>query len=78
MQTLAPSQSAAILSDLQEGQEITALDALARHGVFRLAARVLELRAEGWDIETQTREVNGKRIAVYRLGSKPRQEVFAL
>lgn len=47
---------------------LTALDALGELGVFRLAARVLELHAAGYRI-TSTIETlpNGKRIARYRL-----------
>ena len=67
------SQTSAILSDLQEGRILTPLDALKRHGVFRLAARVNDLREAGFPVQTETVEVNGKRIAAYWLPLKEEQ-----
>ena len=68
------SQTEALLRDLKAGHEVTALDALRRYQCFRLAARVGDLRAQGWDIQTETRLVNGKRIAVYTLPQRAKQE----
>ena len=71
------SQKAAVLADLQAGFAITPMDALRRYGCARLAARILELREEGWAIESSTVEEGGARFASYRL-SMPRQEALPL
>ena len=61
-----PTQAAVILDHLSAGKELTALDALSLFGCFRLAARVHELRREGWEIEEKTvTGSNGKRYASY-------------
>jgi hypothetical protein len=59
----------AILTLLEKHPEgITPLDALDEVGSFRLGARIWELKADGYDIETDlTRTATGKRIARYRL-----------
>jgi hypothetical protein len=62
-------QTRAILTLLEQHPEgITPLDALDEVGSFRLGARIWELKADGYDIETElARTPNGKRIARYRL-----------
>jgi hypothetical protein len=63
-----PTQAKRILRFLQEGHRLTPLDALELFGCFRLAARVHELRREGWAIVERTVETaSGKRIAEYSL-----------
>jgi len=63
-----PTQAGRILAYLREGHRITALEALELFGCFRLAARVHELRREGWQIVERTVETaTGKRIAEYSL-----------
>jgi hypothetical protein len=59
----------AILRLLEQHPEgITPLDALDAVGSFRLGARIWELKADGYAIETElTRTKTGKRIARYRL-----------
>lgn len=49
------------------GKPITPLQALERFGIFRLSARILELRNEGWNIDTKMIEKNGKKFAQYKL-----------
>ena len=39
------TQKKAILNDLQDGHIMTPIDALTKHGCFRLAAVVFDLRA---------------------------------
>lgn len=57
---------ARLLADRPEG--ITALDALREAGCFRLAARISDLKAQGWDISSEMVTVeSGKRVARYRL-----------
>jgi hypothetical protein len=56
---------------LEAGEALTALDALHRFAVFRLAAVVHELRRRGLAIEAESvRTASGKRIARYRLGGR--------
>lgn len=63
------SQTGRVLAMLYNRPEgITAIDALDAAGCFRLAARINELRREGYDIETrEERTSSGKRIARYVL-----------
>lgn len=63
-----PTQAGRILAYLRAGNRITALDALERFGCFRLAARIHELRREGWNVQERTVETRGgKRVAEYSL-----------
>ena len=62
------SQSREILNYLKQGNEINPLLALERFGCMRLAARISDLRAEGFGIETIVKKGhNGKVYASYRL-----------
>lgn len=62
------TQNAAILAHLQAGRCLDPMTALRRFGCFRLAARVLELRAQGYRIECKLFTSRaGKRFGVYRL-----------
>jgi hypothetical protein len=63
-----PTQAKRILRYLQAGHRLTPMDALEQFGCFRLAARIHELRREGWNIIERTVETaSGKRIAEYSL-----------
>jgi len=65
------SQKAQILDALKRGEGITAVDALKRYGCFRLAARMHDLKMDGWPIVTHNVEVSsGKIVAKYWLGEK--------
>jgi 6-phosphofructokinase len=61
------SQCTQILGHLKRGYSVSPLQALDRWGVFRLAARVAELQAQGWPITSTMVKVGKKRIAAYRL-----------
>lgn len=61
------SQNDDILSALIAGRSITPLDALRDYGCFRLAARIDELRRQGYVITTEFQKRNGKKYAAYRL-----------
>jgi hypothetical protein len=68
------TQRDAILADLQSGLLLTHLEALRRYGCSRLAARVWELREQGWPIESTqetmpTAHGHQARVAVYRMGA---------
>jgi biotin operon repressor len=58
------TQEESILRWLDEGQELTPMQALHTFGCFRLASRIWNLRKKGYCIETERR--NGH--AVYRMG----------
>jgi len=62
------SHAAMILNHLSSGRRITAIDALNKFHCFRLAARIADLRNEGWDIRTKMIETQGgSKVAEYRL-----------
>jgi beta-lactamase class D len=62
------SQNAKILSWLENGNKITALEALQLFGCFRLASRVHDLRERGHNImKEMIIQPNGKRVAQYSL-----------
>jgi hypothetical protein len=62
------SQAQKILQHMKSGQEITALEALARFQCMRLAARIAEIKEMGIDIRDRwiTRD-DGKRFKAYRV-----------
>lgn len=64
------SQAEQILKALKSGDTLTSLEALRRFGVFRLAARCHQLRADGHNIkvEMETDSKTGKRFARYWMG----------
>lgn len=65
------SQMDHLKAHLRAGRSITALEALGLYGIFRLAARVEELRRKGWDIETKMKtDPNGKPYASYEMDEK--------
>lgn len=61
------TQTDSILIHLKSGKSITPLEALELWGCFRLGARVNDLRREGYEIETEIIEQNGKRFARYSM-----------
>jgi hypothetical protein len=48
-----PTQKERILAYLKEGKKLTRLNAWDELGVLEAPARICELRAAGWDIETE-------------------------
>ena len=62
------NQEQQILRHLLAGESLTALEALQRFGVFRLAARIFWLRQKGFPVLTHMAEMaGGKRVAVYAM-----------
>jgi len=61
------SQTKNLLSHLESGRSITPIEALSLYGIFRLGARILDLRQSGYRIQTHTESKNGKRFARYSL-----------
>jgi predicted amidohydrolase len=62
------SQTEVILAALRGGERLTQLDAISRFGCTRLAARIHELREQGYAVQTRTIKTRtGKRIAEYSM-----------
>ena len=62
------SQSLLILNHLRTKGSITSLEAMSLYRIFRLAARVEELRQQGHEIEPEMKQdITGKRYASYTL-----------
>ena len=67
-QESAKSQCDMIAAWLNNGNTITALEALKRFGCMRLASRICDLRDRGMNIVTETIKLaSGKRVTEYRL-----------
>ncbi len=66
------SQNSQIIEALDNGETITALDALLRFDCLRLAARIKELRRTRPEIETISIKQNGKTFGGYRIEKKMR------
>lgn len=63
------TQNDQILAALKNGP-LTPMDALARYGIFRLAARIGELRELGYPVSVEKYKTpTGKRVARYWLAS---------
>jgi Helix-turn-helix domain len=56
------SQNKAIIKHLRENGTITPREALDKYGSFRLAARIFELRKDGYNIITEYTDVGRRRI----------------
>jgi len=64
------TQNEALLNHLMTGRSITPLEALGLYGVFRLAARVFELKDMGVNVQKVTKvDINGKQYAEYSVDS---------
>jgi hypothetical protein len=61
------SQCDSILNHLKSGQTITPIYALKVFGIFRLAARINDLRGQGHKIQTELEYRENKRFARYYL-----------
>lgn len=61
-------QNEQVLEHLQKGLEISPLEALAKYKCFRLAARIYDLRDNGWPIYCDRRDVGeGRKVGFYYL-----------
>lgn len=61
-------QTNKVLRHLQSGGSITPLEALNQFGIFRLGARIYELRRAGIDVaERRVKGPNGARFSRYEL-----------
>ena len=59
------SQNDRIAAHLKIGMTISAMEALAKFGSFRLASRINDLKNEGYKIEKTMEKKNGKCYARY-------------
>ena len=59
------SQAIQVLSYLKAGNRLTSLEAVKLFGTLRLAARILDLRDKGHQIESVTVERAGKKMSQY-------------
>ena len=64
------SQNKQILNYLLKGKKLTPIDALEKSGCFRLSARILDLRKEGYDIISENITKKGKTFAQYSMEGK--------
>jgi len=60
------TQNQALLYELKR-RSVTPRDALLKLGIYRLAARIHELRNSGYDIRTDLIKYGGARVARYTL-----------
>ena len=66
------TQTEGILAWLKDGKSITALDALEQFQCFLLAARIADIRAQGYTVHTEmVKTRTGKKVASYSLGESP-------
>lgn len=61
------SQNLEILKHLQNNGSITPIDALKQYGVFRLGARIYDLKRKGYNIATEIVYKGRKKYAKYVL-----------
>ena len=68
---LKQSQNRKILKYLQEGNELTSLQALNLFGTLRLASRIFELRKDNKILDEMIRTDTGKKVKKYYMKVKP-------
>jgi len=79
MSAKKPTQCELILEHLETVGPLTPLEALNLFGCFRLTSRIWDLKQDGHDIQTATKQLpNGKSVAVYSLVKKATQGVLPL
>lgn len=74
---MTKSQKERLVKFFQSGRDITETQAQYRFGIGNLAARVAELRAEGYSIYTNTLKTQNGETTAYRLGKPNRAMVAA-
>lgn len=78
---MSKSQNQLILEHMQQGNRITAIDALNKFGCFRLASRISDLNSGKFDgthyqIQSDWIESNGKRYKDYFIEVEAKQTVL--
>jgi hypothetical protein len=70
MKSKTQSQRAAILGALLEGYTINPQQALTLYGCFRLAARIRDIRDDGYEVKTTMTDAgDGTKYATYSIES---------
>ena len=65
------SQRELLLAHLKSGRSITPLEALMKYGIFRLAARIWDLRNQGYLIDQEiVVDQNNKKYSRYWLAER--------
>ena len=69
---MAMTQKQIILTHLQKKGSIDSMSAIVKYGITRLASYILQLKNEGYYIETERKKVKSRQgattsIAVYKL-----------
>lgn len=60
------TQNTLVLNHLRSGKSITPLEALKSYGIFRLGARIWELKQSGYDIKSKiVKNKQGKHFSSY-------------
>ena len=73
---VSDTQNEAILRALLAGRALTPLDALREFGVFRLGARIWDLKRAGYPIETELVHDGKKHWARYSIAKGTQLEMF--
>lgn len=64
------SQKTTVLKHLKRGEHLTPLEAIGLYGIYRLAARIYDLRGEGYNINTDVRtDARGRPYSRYTLAA---------
>ena len=75
MTDIIASQTHMIAAHLISGRAITPMEALSVYGCFRLAARIKDLRDDGYDILTEWETDGVKRWGRYILLKHPKKRL---
>ena len=59
------SQNKRLKNLLDKNHHVSALYALKKIGTMRLAARIYDIKQEGYPVDKYVREVDGKRVTYY-------------
>ena len=71
MKSNKKSAKTRMLNFLSNGRDITTNQARQTFGIENVAARVYDLREDGYPIYTNRKNINGHTVNVYRLGTFP-------
>lgn len=66
-------QAEQILEYLQQGHELTALEALEKFGSNRLAARIADIKHKGFNVKSRTVTRNKKKFSSYYLAEHEKE-----
>lgn len=77
------TQCKRIVAYLQSHYSITALEAMNELGIFRLGARIWDLKKQGYPIQSGWRDVRNRfgeecRVKMYWLPGEPREELASV